>query len=232
MSDTVVITCAPPGVLTNPAQHPVPVTPNEMAAWDRETYDAGAAVMHVHFRQQAPGRGHLNASSDSTGAWSSMLFETPVHKIEATLTVMRETGTHPAELECFDLGLVGTAGMFQQVGMVKRAEILLVTGVASAMPCDADPLPLLHRYMPRDARWQATLNGPAEIRPAHRRAARAARAFAYRGRGHGLPARRHARLGQRCADGSTDDNSRTRGTNRCLARQSPHPVLVRTTCPH
>ena len=32
MSDKAIITCALTGVLTNPEQHPVPVTPEEMAA--------------------------------------------------------------------------------------------------------------------------------------------------------------------------------------------------------
>ena len=54
-----VVTCALTGVLTDPAQHHVPVTPQEMAREARAAYDAGAAVVHVHFRQQAPGQGHL-----------------------------------------------------------------------------------------------------------------------------------------------------------------------------
>lgn len=55
----VTLTCSLTGVLTNPATHPVPVTPEEMAASAREAYDAGAAVMHVHFRRQEDGLGHL-----------------------------------------------------------------------------------------------------------------------------------------------------------------------------
>jgi len=58
MSKTVV-TCALTGVLTDPAQHHVPVTPEQMAREARAAFDAGACVMHVHFRQQAPGKGHL-----------------------------------------------------------------------------------------------------------------------------------------------------------------------------
>jgi 3-keto-5-aminohexanoate cleavage enzyme len=46
-------------VLTDPTQHPVPVTPTEMAREAKAAFDAGAAIMHVHFRQQAPGKGHL-----------------------------------------------------------------------------------------------------------------------------------------------------------------------------
>jgi 3-keto-5-aminohexanoate cleavage enzyme len=54
-----ILTCALTGVLTNPKQHPVPVTPEEMARSAREAYDAGASIMHVHFRQQGDGLGHL-----------------------------------------------------------------------------------------------------------------------------------------------------------------------------
>jgi uncharacterized protein (DUF849 family) len=59
MMSKVVVTCALTGVLTDPAQHHVPVTPEQMAREARAAFDAGATVMHVHFRQQAPGTGHL-----------------------------------------------------------------------------------------------------------------------------------------------------------------------------
>jgi uncharacterized protein (DUF849 family) len=59
MADKAVLTCALTGVLTDPARHPVPVTPAEMAASAREAFAAGAAVMHVHYRRQEPGKGHL-----------------------------------------------------------------------------------------------------------------------------------------------------------------------------
>ena len=58
-NDRAVITCALTGVLTNPKQHPVPVTPAEMAAEARRAYDAGAAIVHVHFRRQEEGLGHM-----------------------------------------------------------------------------------------------------------------------------------------------------------------------------
>lgn len=230
MSDKVVVTCAVTGVLTNPAQHPVPVTPEEMAASAREAYDAGASVIHMHFRQQAPGKGHLacwdpavaveiaeavrdacpgvilnfttgtmgrdqsgpidciragkpeiaacNAGSlnylkvkaDGTWAWPPMLFANPVEKVEELLGVMAETGTRP-EFECFDTGIVRSVEMFRQVGMVEKADVNLVMGVASGMPCDADLLPILMRYMGADTRWQATLIGRQEIWLVHQRVA-------------------------------------------------------------
>ncbi|MDK3016040.1 BKACE family enzyme [Pseudodonghicola flavimaris] len=54
-----IITCAINGVLTDPRQHNVPVTPEDMAQEARRAYEAGASVMHIHLRQQAPGMGHL-----------------------------------------------------------------------------------------------------------------------------------------------------------------------------
>lgn len=53
------VTCSLTGVLTDPQQHPVPVTPEQMARSAREAFDAGASIMHVHFRSQKPGMGHL-----------------------------------------------------------------------------------------------------------------------------------------------------------------------------
>lgn len=58
-SNKAIVTCALTGVLTNPKQHNVPVTPAEMAASARQAFDAGASIMHIHFRRQEDGRGHL-----------------------------------------------------------------------------------------------------------------------------------------------------------------------------
>jgi len=57
--DKAVVTCALTGVLTNPKQHPVPVTPAEMAAAAKRAFDAGASIMHCHFRDQRPDMGFL-----------------------------------------------------------------------------------------------------------------------------------------------------------------------------
>lgn len=61
MTDKAVITCALNGVLTDPVQHHVPVTPEQMAAEARAAYDEGATVMHIHLRQQEPGKGHISS---------------------------------------------------------------------------------------------------------------------------------------------------------------------------
>jgi 3-keto-5-aminohexanoate cleavage enzyme len=58
-TERAILTCAINGVLTDPAQHPVPVHPEALAAEARRARDAGASVIHVHFRRQEPGMGRL-----------------------------------------------------------------------------------------------------------------------------------------------------------------------------
>lgn len=59
LENKAVVTCALTGVLTDPKQHQVPVTPEEMAKAAKEAYDAGASIVHCHFRMQEPGMGRL-----------------------------------------------------------------------------------------------------------------------------------------------------------------------------
>ena len=232
--DQAILTCALTGVLTNPQQHPVPVTPEQMATEARDAFNAGASVMHVHLRQQAPGKGHLpswdpevaativdairqacpgviinlttgvvgpdisgplacirrvrpeiaacNAGSlnylkikdDGSWAWPPMVFDNPVSKVQQFLEVMDECGTHP-EFECFDVGIVRSVTMYLKAGMLKpgmgRPEYNLVMGVASGMPCDAELLALLPRYMAPGSLWQSTLIGRSEVWPVHQKTA-------------------------------------------------------------
>ncbi len=229
--DKAILTCALTGVLTDPRQHPVPVTPAQMAAEARDAFNAGAAIMHVHLRQQEPGKGHLpswdpdvaaaivdaireacpgviinlttgvigqdisgpaacirrvkpeiaacNAGSlnylklkeDGTWAWPPMVFDNPVAKVQQFLDVMAECGTHP-EFECFDVGIVRSVTMYAKAGMYRGVpEYNFVMGVASGMPCDADLLSLLPRWIAPGAVWQTTLIGRAEIWPVHQKTA-------------------------------------------------------------
>ncbi len=229
-----ILTCALTGVLTNPKQHPVPVTPAQMAAEARDAFNAGASIMHIHMRNQEDGFGHMpswdpdvaetivdaireacpgviinlttgvvgkdisgplacirrvkpeiaacNAGSlnylklkeDGSWAWPPMVFDNPVAKVQQFLDVMEEAGTHP-EFECFDVGIIRSVTMYLKNGMLKpamgRAEYNLVMGVASGMPCDADLLALLPKYMAPDSVWQTTLIGRTEIWPVHQKTA-------------------------------------------------------------
>jgi 3-keto-5-aminohexanoate cleavage enzyme len=223
---TCTLTCVLTGVLTNPQRHPVPVTPAQMAAEARDTFNADASIMHVHLRNQVQGQGHLpsgdkdvaeavvnpiraacpgviinlttgivgedvagplacirrirpeiaacNAGSlnylkikeDGQWAWPPMVFDNPVAKVQAFLDVMRACCTHP-EFACFDVGIVRSVGMFTNNGMLKpgmgRPECDLVMGVASGMPCDAELLSLLPRWIAPGAVWQTTLIGSSEM---------------------------------------------------------------------
>ena len=68
MTEKAIVTCALTGVLTDPARQPVPVTPREMADEARRAFNAGASVMHVHFRRQEAGQGHLPSWAPSVAA--------------------------------------------------------------------------------------------------------------------------------------------------------------------
>lgn len=230
-AEKAILTCALTGVLTDPRQHPVPVTPAQMASEARAAMDAGASIVHVHLRAQEPGMGqlpswdpevaaavcdairaacpgllinlttgilgkdisgpaacirrvrpeiaacnagtlnYLKLKADGQWAWPPMVFDNPVAKVQQFLDVMAESGTHP-EFECFDLGILRSVGLFAQAGMVHGVpEVNLVMGVASGMPCDAELLKLLPRWMPPGAVWQTTLIGRAEVWPVHQQTA-------------------------------------------------------------
>jgi 3-keto-5-aminohexanoate cleavage enzyme len=74
MMEKAILTCALTGVLTNPKQHPVPVTPAQMAAEARDAFNAGASVMHVHVRNQDEGMGHMPS-------WDPDVMESVVNAI-------------------------------------------------------------------------------------------------------------------------------------------------------
>jgi uncharacterized protein (DUF849 family) len=103
-----------------------------------------------------------------------MVFDNPVAKVQQFLDVMDECQVHP-EFECFDVGIVRSVSMYLKAGLLKpemgRAEYNLVMGVASGMPCDADLLALLPRWMARGSLWQSTLIGRAEVWPLHQKTA-------------------------------------------------------------
>lgn len=227
-----ILTCALTGVLTDPAQYPVPVTAKQMAAEARAAFDAGAAIVHCHFRDQRDGMGRfptwdaevcaeiclairaacpgiiINMSTGAIGpdiapvlraleyvkpemaalnagslnylklrdngqwAWSPMLFDNPVEKIQAYLDVMRAHGIVP-ECECFDSGIVRSVAMFAKNGMLQSPpNISLVMGVASGMPNKAAWLPLLREEMLPETHWQVIGIGRQEVWDLHRATAR------------------------------------------------------------
>jgi uncharacterized protein (DUF849 family) len=258
--DKAIITCALNGVLTNPTQHPVPVTPEEMAASARDAYNAGASIVHIHFRRQEPGMGHFpswdpevaaaasdaireacpgiiinqttgvidedvsgplaclyrikpeiaacNAGSlnylklkkDNTWAWPPMVFLNSVDKVQKMLDAMSETHT-TAEMECFDVGIVRSVGLYLRAGMAKEMHYNFVMGVASGMPCDPELLELLMKYERRRTlashahRPRRDLGNPPASSRSRRNAANGRR-------GHVLPPERRKNHRQRAVDRS------------------------------
>lgn len=71
-----ILTCAITGVLTSPKMHPVPVTPEQMAAEAKRAYDAGASIIHAHIRNQDPDLGHLPS-------WDPEIAKTVIAAIRA-----------------------------------------------------------------------------------------------------------------------------------------------------
>lgn len=50
MQNKVIVTCALTGILTDPKKHRVPITAQEMGDAALEAYNAGASIVHCHFR--------------------------------------------------------------------------------------------------------------------------------------------------------------------------------------
>lgn len=113
---------------------------------------------------------YLKLKSDNTWAWPPMVFLNSVDKVQKMLDAMKETHT-TAEMECFDVGIVRSVGLYLRAGMADEMHYNFVMGVASGMPCDPELLELLMKYKSGDAHWQATLIGREEIWETHQRAA-------------------------------------------------------------
>ena len=89
--DKVVVTCALTGVLTDPSRFNVPVTPDEMAEAAVEAHNAGASILHCHFRDQRQGLGALPT-------WDLTMVGDILHAIKKQL---------PEIIICMSTGVVG-----------------------------------------------------------------------------------------------------------------------------
>ena len=106
-SDKVVVTAALNGVLTDPTKFDIPVTPEEMAVAASEAYDAGASVVHIHFRDQRPGKGHLPS-------WDPKVakdISDAIRAVRPDILINYTTGTIGSGTNAFNGGELGpTAG--------------------------------------------------------------------------------------------------------------------------
>ena len=93
-SSKVVVTAALNGVFTDPKKFQIPVTPKEMADEAEAAYNEGASVVHIHFRDQRTGKGHLPS-------WEPEIAKTVVDAIRARV---------PQLLINFTTGTIGHSG--------------------------------------------------------------------------------------------------------------------------
>ena len=97
---------------------------------------------------------YLKLKKDNTWAWPPMVFLNSVEKVQKMLEAMAETHT-TAEMECFDVGIVRSVGLYLRAGMAKEMHYNFVMGVASGMPCDPELLELLMKL--RCGWWFSTV---------------------------------------------------------------------------
>src|ERR1700682_2785419 len=148
MSDKAVITCALNGVLSDPKQHNLPVTPEQMAREAKAAFNAGASVMHVHLRQQEPNKGHLPSWDVSVsreiqqaireacpGVIINHTTGTSGPNYHGALDCVRETGPESAAEKVQDyldvMKVAGTIPEFEcfDVGIVRCVNMYRQTGM-------------------------------------------------------------------------------------------------------
>jgi len=209
-SQKVVITAALTGVAANRAQCPaIPYTPKEIAEEARRAYEAGAAVAHIHAREDdgapsfrkeryaeimaeckarspiainfstgaigipmedrvshirdlRPEIGALNMGSMNYAKFSAkrkefvfdFVFQNPFKDIIFLLTEMKKGGVKP-ELECFDLGHIGSADPLVQMGLlVPPLQFSLIMGVLGGVPATTRNIVAMVENLPADATWE------------------------------------------------------------------------------
>jgi len=78
VNDKVVVTCALTGAIANRSQHPgIPYTPVELAEEAKRAYDAGAAVVHLHARED-----------DGSPSWRVEVFRRIKEEINARCPIV------------------------------------------------------------------------------------------------------------------------------------------------
>jgi len=180
--DKVDITCSLNGVLTNPMQHPVPVTPEQMACSAKEAVEAGASIMHIHFRRQEEGMGHFPS-------WEPDVAAEIVEAIREACpgVIINQTTARPVHEAGYYLGPTASAQAATFATLLKALEVALpldpgrielhcanellvrqVTGQAA--PGGDDELDLYEQSLGALLRldsWQIRATEPAEVQRAN-----------------------------------------------------------------
>ena len=138
---------------------------------------------------------YLKIKDNGEWAWPPMVFDNPVAKVQQFLDVMAETGTPPRVRVLRRRHRALRRHVPEGRAVHGRARVQLRHGRGPGMPCDADLLALLPRWLAPGAVWQSTLIGRQRDlagAPAHGRTRRHA---AQRAGRHLLPARRQRAAG-------------------------------------
>lgn len=109
--DRVAITCSLNGILTDPRKHPVPVTPEQMAQSAKEAYNAGASIVHIHFRQQKPGLGHFPSWEPEVAKAITDAIRDACPDIVVNYTTGIMGDAVEAPIQCLEAGLPEMAAM-------------------------------------------------------------------------------------------------------------------------
>ena len=101
-----VVTASLNGVLTDPVKFGIPVTAKELGLAAAEARDEGAAVVHVHFRDQRAGKGHLPTWDPRVASDVRLEIEARARGVLVNFT----TGTFGADGGAFSGGELGPTG--------------------------------------------------------------------------------------------------------------------------
>ncbi len=116
----------------------------------------------VHVVDHKPAIAALNMGSMNYAIYSrknkkfyhDFVFANPFGDIESCLTAINQAGAKP-ELECFDVGHIGNALPFIDMGVLKTpAHFSLILGVLGGIPTKAGNLACMSRNLPEGSHWE------------------------------------------------------------------------------
>ena len=147
----VIISCAVTGAIHTPSMSEyLPVTADEVIEHSLAAHEAGAAVLHLHARDEVDGHlfPMLKKHNQLQYPWEKEMLERSKHTlfkntfedIENIMTLGYENGTR-FEFECYDVGHLYNLHYFHREGMLKGPYFIqFVMGIMGGIGADADNL--------------------------------------------------------------------------------------------
>ena len=165
MAKKTIITAALTGAVTPKELNPyIPLTPEEIAEDAYQCWKAGAAIVHLHMRDDE-GRmehfetlpeiemGSFDAGSMNWGC--QMVFENSPRFLEKLCDCYLRNDVKP-ELEIFDRGMLGNANYYAKKGLLKTPMYYqFVLGVLGGMEATPENLVNLVQHIPEGSTWSA-----------------------------------------------------------------------------